>query len=216
MTVLASIRRAIDVLTERTPTPDKRGWELDPIESVRRPDARLTVGALVYRGVTSGEVDQPVTKLAERLGADIALIGPRVGRLHGVEPARTIVAGFDPSTAPSIDVLVVPGGLGWKQVIAEPEIAEWLRSAAGAARGILAISTGSLLLASVGRLDGKHATGHWLAEDELAAMGATVESSRTAQDEMGRVATASGVLAAMTVIDELADSSQWSRWAPDD
>ena len=78
----------------------------------------------------------------------------------------------------------------------------------------MARRTGSLLLASVGRLAGKHATGHWLAEDDLAALGAIVETGRTAADDMGRVVTASGALAAVSTIDSLVESAQWSNWKP--
>ncbi|BAN01127.1 ThiJ/PfpI family protein [Ilumatobacter coccineus YM16-304] len=198
----------------RQAPPLRKPWELEPIRSVDRDGAALTVGVLVYRGVTSAEIDEPVTLLADRLAARTVLVAAVAGEFHAVEPPRTVVAGFDPSTAPPIDVLVVPGGLGWKQVIDDPAIREWLRTAAADARAILAISTGSLLLASVGRLEGREATGHWLAEDELAALGATVRSSRTASDDAGRVVTASGALAAIPVINELADHARWAQFRP--
>lgn len=194
--------------------PVRKAWELEPITSTHAGDDAYVVGVLVYRGVSSTEIDGPVALLAERLRASVALVGAEVGPVHGVEPARTVIAGYDPATAPPIDYLVVPGGLGWKQVIDDERVSTWLATTALEARGILAISTGSLLLASVGRLTGKHATGHWLAENELAALGAVVESGRTAHDDMGRVVTASGALAAMSTIDALVESAQWSQWLP--
>lgn len=198
----------------RPAPPARKPWQLEPIRSVDRPGAALTVGVLVYRGVTSAEVDEPVTLLADRLSARTVLVAATPGEHHAVEPSRTVVADVDPSTAPPIDVLVVPGGLGWKQVIDDVTVREWLRLAASEARVILAISTGSLLLASVGRLAGREATGHWLAEQELAALGATVCSSRTASDDAGRVVTASGALAAIPVIDALADHARWAQFRP--
>ena len=119
------------------------------------------------------------------------------------------------TSAPQVDVLVVPGGLGWRQVIGDDDARSWLDAAAQNARGILAMSTGSLLLASVGRLDGREATGHWLAERDLAALGATVRSTRTASDDDGRVVTASGALAALAIVDDLADHARWAEWMPD-
>ena len=194
----------------------RKPWDLDPIVSRPADDPRSSscVGVLVYRGVSSAEVDEPARALASRMHAAVALVGARVGPVHAVEPSRSVVVGFDPSTAPPIDVLVVPGGLGWKQVLDDEALRRWLADTARDARGILAISTGSLLLASVGRLDGRAATGHWLAEGELAALGANVSSTRTALDESGRIVTASGAMAALTVLDDLADGAQWSRWAP--
>ena len=193
----------------------RKAWELDPIRGIDAGSEALVVGVLVYRGVSSAEVETPAARLAERLGATVALVGAETGPLHAVEPARSVIAGFDPVSAPPVDYLVVPGGLGWKQVLDDLSLRDWLGATARDARGILAISTGSLLLASVGRLTGKHATGHWLAEDDLAALGAVVETGRTAADDMGRVVTASGVLAAVSTIDELIESAQWSEWLPE-
>jgi cyclohexyl-isocyanide hydratase len=205
--------RIVDVLAERSPER-VRVAVLPPITGRQTEPGAPTIGVLVYRGVSSCEVDEPVTRLAERLGANVVLIGPEVGLAHAVEPSRSVLVDCVPVDAPAIDVLVVPGGLGWKQVIDDDEVRAWLQRAAAEARGILAMSTGSLLLASVGRLEGRQATGHWLADGELAALGATVTSTRTASDDAGRVVTASGALAAIRVVDELADQARWAEWKP--
>ncbi len=210
---MGRLRRIIDVLAERTPE-GIRMPSLPPITGRRVEGSALTIGVLVYRGVSSNEVDEPVARLAERMGADVVLVGQRSGMIHAVEPTRSIEVTHTPSTAPPIDVLVVPGGLGWKQVIENEAVRTWLHDTAATARGILAISTGSLLLASVGRLVGRQATGHWLAESELAALGANVSSERTASDDAGRVVTAAGALAAIQVVDELADHARWGEWIP--
>lgn len=198
----------------RRRTTQTRVPELPAIGARRVERPAATIGVLVYRGVSSSEVDEPVTRLAARMHADVVLVGATVGLVHAVEPSRSINVEYTPANAPSVDVLVVPGGLGWKQVIDDSQIRTWLHDVATSARGILAMSTGSLLLASVGRLDGREATGHWLAADELAALGATVTSTRTASDDAGRVVTASGALAAINVIDELADHARWAEWMP--
>jgi transcriptional regulator GlxA family with amidase domain len=210
---MGRLRRIVDLLAERT-DEGKRVPELGPLSGTTRVGAASTIGVLVYRGVSSSEVDEPVLRLAERLHANVVYVGTAIERVHAVEPSRAIDVGFTPETAPPIDVLVVPGGLGWKQVIDDAAIRGWLHRVAADARGILAMSTGTLLLASVGRLEGREATGHWLAAGELAALGATVTSSRTASDDAGRVVTASGALAAIQVVDELADQARWAEWMP--
>ena len=210
---MGRLRRIIDVLAERTPVSRSPG-RLDPIVGRQIADGALVVCVLVYRGVSSGEIDEPVRRLAARLDANVVMVGPSVGGVHAVEPSRRVVVTCLPADAPPTDVLVVPGGLGWKQVIDDVETRNWLGRAAAEARGVLAISTGSLLLASVGRLDGRSATGHWLAEDDLAALGAMVSSTRTASDDDGRIVTASGPLAAVQVVDELADRARWAEWMP--
>jgi hypothetical protein len=47
-----------------------------------------TVGVLVYRGVSTAEIDIPVTVLADRLGAHVLFVGVESGMLPGVEPSR--------------------------------------------------------------------------------------------------------------------------------
>ncbi len=211
---MSRLGRIVDLLTERTEV-GRRVPELGPLTGFTRDGAVSTIGVLVYRGVSSNEVDEPVKRLAARLHADVVFVGVEPGTVHAVEPSRAIEVGCTPETAPPIDVLVVPGGLGWKQVIDDAIRRDWLNRAAVEARGILAMSTGTLLLASVGRLEGREATGHWLAEGELAALGATVMSTRTASDDAGRVVTASGALAAIQVVDELADHTRWAEWMPE-
>lgn len=211
---MGHLRRIIDVLAERSP-PSTHSGQLEPIAGRHVADGALTIAVLVYRGVSSGEVDEPVRRLAERLSANVVLVGREAGTIHAVEPSRSLLVTCGPGDAPVADVLVVPGGLGWKQVIDDPATRDWLRGAAATARGILAMSTGSLILASVGRLEGRAATGHWLAEDELAALGASVSSARTASDDGGRIVTASGPLAAIQIVDELADRARWAEWLPD-
>ena len=49
------------------------------------------------------------------------------------------------------------------------------------------------------------------ASDDLAELGAHVVATRTAADESGRIATASGALAALQIADQLADRVAWAR-----
>jgi putative intracellular protease/amidase len=167
-----------------------------------------TVGVLVYRGVSTAEIDIPVTVLADRLGAHVMFVGVEPGILPGVEPSRDVIVDVVASEAPLPEWLVVPGGLGWRTVIDDPAVMAWLAAAGAKARGILAISTGSLLLASVGQLTGVDATGHWLGMHDLERMGANVRRERVT--DAGRIVTASGALPAAQVAGAFADRVSWS------
>lgn len=180
------------------------------LAATRRPDADVTIGVCVYRGVTTAEIDSPITRLASLVDADVRFVSGRVGPVHGVEPSRTVIADADPAHVGRVDVLCVPGGLGWRSIVDDETLTTWIRSAADDARAVLAISTGSLLLATVGRLTGREATGHWLAERDLEALGAVVSSERIVSEESGRLVTASGARAAELVVDDLADRLRWS------
>ena len=152
---------------------------------------------LVYRGVSTAEIDIPVTVLAERLGANVVFVGVESGIVPGVEPSRDVVVDVAAADAPMPEWLVVPGGLGWRRVVDDDAAMAWLAAAGAQARGILAISTGSLLLAFVGQLTGVDATGHWLGMHDLERMGANARRERIT--DAGRIVTASGALPAAQV-----------------
>lgn len=196
--------------TRRRARTGRRGWELEPVTGRRVADPAAVVGVLVYRGVTTVEVELPAHELAERLEADVVLVGSTPGPLPGVEPARMVIADAGPDDGVEPEILVVPGGLGWREVARDERLTGWLASAAAAARGILAMSTGSLLLASIGALDGRDATGHWLAEDDLASLGAVVQPDRVARADAGRLVTAAGARAALRAVDDLAAHVAWA------
>jgi len=201
---------AVGARLHRDPRSARVGpGQLAPLRSTRRSDADWRIAVLVFQGVTSAEIDEPVRRMADRLRADVVHVGIGDGHVHGVEPARFVEIDVAPSDAPPADVVVIPGGIGWERLVADSVVMTWLSATAQVARGVLAISTGSLLLASAGRLDGQNSTGHWLAQRDLARLGATVQSERVVRSEDGRIVTASGANAAFAAVDELLDRVMW-------
>ncbi len=71
--------------------------------------------------------------------------------------------------APSpVDTLIVAGGRGCPQAVADEALVDWLATAARAARRTASVCTGAFLLAETGMLDGRRATTHWAYARELA------------------------------------------------
>ena len=68
---------------------------------------------------------------------------------------------------PAPDIVLVPGGPGEVAQRAGEAVLEWLRAAHETSTWTTSVCTGSLILAAAGLLDGKRATSHWLAIDEL-------------------------------------------------
>jgi transcriptional regulator GlxA family with amidase domain len=95
-------------------------------------------------------------------------------------------------TAPTLDVLVVPGGDSRGPVADKPLIA---RVRALHERGALLVSvcTGAFVLQAAGVLDGKPATTHWGAVERLRSLGVDVRDERFV--DAGEVITAAGVSA---------------------
>ncbi len=81
----------------------------------------------------------------------------------------TIVPHTDLHRAPAkIDTLLVAGGAGADQASRDPALIEWIVDVAPTTRRVASVCTGAFLLATAGLLDGRRATTHWAAADELA------------------------------------------------
>jgi len=68
---------------------------------------------------------------------------------------------------PHLDILVVPGGWGFRPHMQNTSLHAWLRDRAAKAETVTAVCTGSLLLSSAGLLDGLDATTHWRFLDSM-------------------------------------------------
>ncbi|TLZ62066.1 MAG: hypothetical protein E6K16_05795, partial [Methanobacteriota archaeon] len=91
-----------------------------------------------------------------------------------------------------LDLLVVPGGPGRKDVIADRGLLEKIAEF-GRTKPVASVCTGALILQSAGLLAGRRATTHFLSREELTE--ADVVTDRVVVD--GRVITAGGVSASI-------------------
>jgi transcriptional regulator GlxA family with amidase domain len=90
-------------------------------------------------------------------------------------------------------VVLVPGGPGEVAARAGGPALEWLRAVHETTSWTTSVCTGSLILAAAGLLDGKRATTHWLALQQLGRLGAIPVAQRVVFD--GKIVTAAGVSA---------------------
>jgi len=97
--------------------------------------------------------------------------------------------------APHLDVVMVPGGLATRTERDNERLVGWLRERCEAADWVTSVCTGAMMLEAAGQLDGKKATTHWAALDELGQRSdvEVVRGERYVVD--GHVATAAGVSA---------------------
>ena len=82
----------------------------------------------------------------------------------------TVLPACTPDTLGRVDILVVPGGFGTRRELHNPPMLEFIRRASAPAALTLSVCTGALLLGAAGLLQGKAATTHWAAMDELRAL----------------------------------------------
>jgi transcriptional regulator GlxA family with amidase domain len=110
-----------------------------------------------------------------------------------------IIPDYSFASAPAVDLLVVPGGIGTRALLREDETLNWIRDTAANARSVASVCTGSLLLAQAGLLNGRRATTHWGAltllqqiSDSVQACVSVVRGARFVDDG---VITSAGVSA---------------------
>jgi transcriptional regulator GlxA family with amidase domain len=90
--------------------------------------------------------------------------------------------------------LVVPGGRrATIRAMSDPAIREYVRTAAASAEVVASVCTGSLILASLGLLEGRQATTNWFYAKVLERFGATYLRRRWVED--GKFVMSAGVSA---------------------
>ena len=107
-----------------------------------------------------------------------------------VLPDRTV------AEAGALDVVLVPGGQGTRELLEDEGIHTWLRTLASGGTLVTSVCTGSLVLAAAGLLADRPATTWWGALDRLAALDATIDVRPDDRFvDSGEVVTAAGVSA---------------------
>lgn len=131
------------------------------------------IAIVAFPGIQTLDVVGPaeVFATAERLSAGgeynvevVARSGEPAPTSSGLSllPQRTLGSLRGP-----IDTLIVAGGPGVAAALRDESLVRWIRSAATRSRRVASVCNGAFLLAAAGLLEGRRATTHWAACDEL-------------------------------------------------
>lgn len=100
------------------------------------------------------------------------------------------------SNCPTLDYLLIPGGMGTRKEVTNEALIEFIRLQADNCRYIASVCTGSFLLQAAGLLTGHKATTHWKSLNRLKQFTAvTVCEQRYIKDDS--IWTAAGISAGM-------------------
>lgn len=146
---------------------------------------------------------------------EIVMIAPEAGPVKsGAGPAA--VADFGFANAPKLDIVMIPGGIGTRREVNNPDFMAAIRTIAQATPQVATICTGSGVLAKTGLIDGIKATSNKMAWKWATAQGAKVlwvPHARWVED--GKYISSSGISAgtdmALGLIAKLygKDMAQW-------
>ena len=164
----------------------------------------MNIAILLYDRFTALDAIGPYEVLSRLPGASVSFVGQSPGPVRTDNGMLTILAetAIDELQAP--DVLLVPGGPGEVTARAGGPALEWVRAVHETTTWTTSVCTGSLILAAAGLLDGRRATGHWLALEQLGRLGAEPVAERVVFD--GKIVTAAGVSAGIDMALSLAAS----------
>jgi len=126
-------------------------------------------------------------------GFDITFIGHERGVVRSENGFLGIEVDATFDELPSPDVVVFPGGVGTRQLMADELVLDWVRTAHETTTFTTSVCTGSLILAAAGLLDGLAATTHWSAREILTQHGANISEDRVVEHLDRRIITAAGV-----------------------
>ncbi len=121
------------------------------------PDER-TVGVLLYPHFDLLAVTAPMHAFGMLKGVfDCVLLAQSTEPVASTQDVA-LTASRSLEDAGELDMLVIPGGAGAREFVRNESALAWLTEAAASMELILTISTGSVLLAATGILDGRRAT----------------------------------------------------------
>ena len=158
--------------------------------------SKRILGVLLFEGFELLDVFGPLEMFG--LAADhfeIRLISESGGVVASRQGPKS-VCDDSFNTAPAIDVLLVPGGIGTRGEVNNPVMLNWLKVRSQQAELVASVCTGSALLAKAGVLDGLRATSNKQAFAWASSQSEKVQWQQQARwVEDGKVFSSSGVSA---------------------
>ncbi len=153
----------------------------------------MNIAIVLYDRFTALDAIGPYEVLSRLPGASVKFVAAEPGPVRTDNGMLTIIAEHSLEQLREPEIVLVPGGPGEVVPRAGGAVLEWLQQADRTSTWTTSVCTGSLILAAAGLLDGRRATSHWLALEELQRLGAEPVQERVVFD--GKLVTAAGVSA---------------------
>ncbi|MCG8490970.1 MAG: DJ-1/PfpI family protein [Sneathiellales bacterium] len=141
----------------------------------------LHIGFLIFPDVTQLDATGPVQILAMLPGAHIHMVWKNLD-LVPTDAGFSIAPTDTFASCPPLDVICIPGGLGQRAVMKDPEVLDFVKKQGEQARYVTSVCSGSLLLGAAGLLKGYRAGAHWVCRDLLEKFGAEPVKERVVID----------------------------------
>ncbi|WP_149823631.1 DJ-1/PfpI family protein [Streptomyces tailanensis] len=151
----------------------------------------MQIAIVLFDRFTALDAVGPYETLGRLPDSELVFVAEETGPVRTDQASLAITADKTLTEVPSPDIVIVPGGPGQTAQMENQALLSWLRTADATSTWTTSVCTGSLLLAAAGLLNGRRATSHWLALDELKRLGVEPTGERVVFD--GKYVTAAGV-----------------------
>lgn len=158
-----------------------------------------TYGLLIFDGAEELDFTGPwevftVSAMLRDQGDSAVLIAERPGQVRCSKGMR-VVADHTFDDHPTLDVLLVPGGMGTRREVSNHAVIDWIRATSATVTWTTSVCTGALLLHEADPARGRRVATHRGFEDALQARGdiTVVRDARYVVD--GSLVTSQGVSA---------------------
>jgi transcriptional regulator GlxA family with amidase domain len=161
----------------------------------------METAILLFPVVTSLDAIGPYEVLHRIPGNNVRFVAQNAGPQPDENGALQLTAPHSFEDVTSADILLIPGGYGTRALTSDELTLQWVRKLDATTTWTTSVCTGSLVLGAAGLLQGRPATTHWMAYNELAAFGASPTQQRVVFDD--KYVTAAGVSAGIDMALEL-------------
>jgi putative intracellular protease/amidase len=164
----------------------------------------MQIAAVLFPRLTALDLVGPYEVLQRLPDATVTFVGAERGQVRSDNGFLGLMVDATFSDLPDPDVIIVPGGVGARDLMHGSDLLDWLRDAHRTSLFTTSVCTGSLLLAAAGLLEGLTATTHWTAMGLLGSLGAVPTAQRVVEHPQHRLVTAAGVSAGIDMALRLA------------
>ena len=158
--------------------------------------AQKILGVLLFSDFETLDVFGPLEMfgmLPEQI--KILLISEHQGIVKSAQ-GQSVLTEFNFATAPALDFLLIPGGMGTRKEVYNQSLLNWINTRSSQAEITLSVCTGAALLAKAGVLNGHKATTNKIAFNWVVEQGPSVEWIKQARwVDDGSVISSSGISA---------------------
>ncbi|MFY0253597.1 DJ-1/PfpI family protein [Chitinophaga sp. 30R24] len=142
---------------------------------------KLKVGMLLFPELTILDFTGPYNVFVKAPCFEVLTVGITSGPIRA-EGGLILQPAIEMADCPQLDILFVPGGHGINTLLQEPVVLQFLQQQAEKAKYITSVSTGALVLAAAGLLQGYKATTHWRSLELLRMFGVETLEERVVKD----------------------------------